>query len=415
MDTKLKKEVDRLIRIGKEHKELRTLTISQLLNDMNMYTDAIYEETIEYIENESDIVIVVDDEEPKRMVLDSSKIAIVSKTLSVEAIITRLKNDEIDLDTEFQRKKSLWSDTVKSQLIESLMIQLPIPPMYFDGRDTNSWKIIDGLQRLCTLKEFLIDREWKLSGLEYLPDYNNCSMEDLPRIYQRRIEEGQISFYLILPDTPLEVKYSLFKRINTPGLRLVPQEIRHALFQGRATKLVKDLSENELFCKATGNSVSTERMQDREMVLRYLALHYLGADAYKDETMDNYLNETMEFINKQDDMFIKECTDTYLKALNCVYSIFGKNSFRRISKARPNDLKPINTALFEGWLDAVADRSKEECEMLVEKKDKLIEMYVEELDKRSSFYNDIGSGKYRSFIRRNETIRRLIQEVLQDA
>ena len=68
------------------------------------------------------------------MVLDSRKIAIIPKMLSVEAIVKRLKNDEINLDTEFQRKKSLWNITVKSQLIESLMIQLPIPPMYFDGR-----------------------------------------------------------------------------------------------------------------------------------------------------------------------------------------------------------------------------------------------------------------------------------------
>ena len=197
MDVKLKKELDKLIKIGKDRGELSTRTILQLLYDINMYTDDIYMETIGYIENNPDIVIVVDDEELKKTVLDSSKIAIVPKTLSVEAIVTRLKNDEINLDTEFQRKKSLWSDTVKSQLIESLMIQLPIPPMYFDGRDSNLWQVIDGLQRLCTLKEFLIDKAWKLSGLEYLPDYNNCSMEDLPRIYQRRIEEGQISFYLI--------------------------------------------------------------------------------------------------------------------------------------------------------------------------------------------------------------------------
>lgn len=415
MDNKLKEQIDKLVKIGKEHRELNTRTISQLLYDMNMYTDDIYEETIGYIENNPDVVIIVDDEEPKRMVLDSSKIAIVPKTLSVEAIVTRLRNGEINLDTEFQRKKSLWNPIVKSQLIESLMIQLPIPPMYFDGRDANEWQIIDGLQRLCTLKEFLIDKEWKLSGLEYLPDYNGCSMEDLPRIYQRRIEEGQISFYLILPDTPVEVKYSLFKRINTPGLKLEPQEIRHALFQGRATTLVKVLAENELFRKATGNSVSVDRMQDREMVLRYLALHYLGADSYKEETIDNYLNNAMAFINKQDDSFIKECTDTYFSALECIYNIFGKNSFRRISKAKPNDLKPINTALFESWMDAIADRTDEEKKLLEERKQLLVAAYVDELDKKSSFYSDIGSGKYRSFIRRNETIKRLVQEVLQDA
>ena len=198
MDNKLKEQIDKLVKIGKEHRELNTRTISQLLHDMNMYTDDIYEETIGYIENNPDVVIIVDDEEPKRMVLDSSKIAIVPKTLSVEAIVTRLRNGEINLDTEFQRKKSLWNPIVKSQLIESLMIQLPIPPMYFDGHDANEWQIIDGLQRLCTLKEFLIDKEWKLSGLEYLPDYNGCSMEDLPRIYQRRIEEGQISKMIAL-------------------------------------------------------------------------------------------------------------------------------------------------------------------------------------------------------------------------
>ena len=75
------------------------------------------------------------------MVLDSRKIAIIPKMLSVEAIVKRLKNDEINLDTEFQRKKSLWNITVKSQLIESLMIQLPIPPMYFDGKREDSWLV----------------------------------------------------------------------------------------------------------------------------------------------------------------------------------------------------------------------------------------------------------------------------------
>lgn len=412
MDNKLKKELDALIKIGEENGSLRTYTIEQLLNDIGMNSEKIFDEAVEYIENSDKITLIVDNEEAKKKVLDSSKITIVPKTLSIEGIVKRIINDEINLDTEFQRKKSLWNQTVKSQLIESLMIQFPVPPMYFDGRDTNSWQVIDGLQRLCTLKEFLIDKEWKLRGLEYLPDYDNCSMEELPRVYQRRIEEAQISFYLILPDTPSEVKYSLFKRINTPGLKLEPQEIRHALYQGKATELVKKLAENELFVRATGGSVSTDRMQDREMVLRYLALHYLGMVSYKEETMDNYLNKAMEYINRQDEQFIEQCSKLYFEALECVYQIFGKNSFRRISKLKPDDLKPINTALFESWLNAVAELSKSERKQLVEKRKELVHLYIDELDKRSSFYSDIGSGKYRSFVRRNETIKRMIQEVL---
>lgn len=412
MNSKLKKDLDALIKIGEARGSLRTYTVEQLLNDLGLNTDETFGEAVDYIENSKKMILIVDDEEEKRNVLDSSKIAILPKTLSVEAIVKRLKNNEINLDTEFQRKKSLWSLTVKSQLIESLMIQLPIPPMYFDGRDTNAWLVIDGLQRLCTLKEFIIEKRWKLKGLEYLPDYNNCFIEELPRVYQRRIEEAQISFYLILPDTPAEVKYSLFKRINTPGLRLEPQEIRHALYRGKAAELVRDLAENKLFIRATGASVPTERMQDREMVLRYLALHYMGIECYREETMDNYLNKTMEFLNRQDDRFIEECKELFFESIDCIYKIFGKKSFRRISKIKPNDLKPINTALFESWINAFADLTENQRNQLIEQGDKLIQLYVEELDKRSSFYNDIGSGKYRSFVRRNETIKKLIQEVL---
>ncbi len=413
MDGNVRENVEKMLNAGKENGSIKTTTITQLLNDLGEYSDEQYDKIIELIE-ENHINLVVDSTEQKSIVLDSSKISIVPKTLSVEAIVKKLKYKEIDLDTEFQRKRSLWTKTVKSQLIESLMIQLPIPPMYFDARDTNKWKIIDGLQRLCTLNEFLLEHKWKLTNLEYLADYNNCSMDDLPRIYQRRIEEGQLAFYLILPETPEGVKYSLFKRINTPGLKLEPQEIRHALFQGKATELLKELAETELFRKATGNDVQSSRMQDREMVLRYLALHYLGANEYKNCSIDEYLNTAMVFLNEQDNNFLKQCKELYFESLNCIYQIFGKYAFRRISKLRQQDLKPINTALFEGWLNGVSNLSSEERELLLQKKDDVKNLYIEELDKKSSFYSDIGSGKYRSFIRRNETIQKMIEEVLNE-
>ena len=141
MDVNIKENVEKMISAGKENGSIKTTTITQLLNDLGIHSDEQYNEIIELIE-ERNITLVVDSSEQRNMILDSSKISIMPKTLSVEAIVKKLKYKEIDLDTEFQRKRSLWTETVKSQLIESLMIQLPIPPMYFDGRDTNKWKII---------------------------------------------------------------------------------------------------------------------------------------------------------------------------------------------------------------------------------------------------------------------------------
>ena len=413
MDKKLKEELQSLIEIGREKGQLRNVTIVQLLNDLGKKSEDVYNEVVEYIEDEN-ILLAVDSEESNSVFLDSSKITIVPKTLSVEAIIKKIRYGEINLDTEFQRKRSLWKENVKSQLIESLMIQLPIPPMYFDGRDTNEWDIIDGLQRLCTLKEFMLDHKWKLQDLEYLSDYNGCSMEELPRVYQRRIEEGQLAFYLILPDTPEDVKYSLFKRINTPGLKLEPQEIRHALYQGTAARLLQELAENDIFRKVTDGDVPSKRMQDREMVLRYLALRYIGMEEYQNSTMDSYLNKAMSFLNQQLPETIEEYKITYFKTLQCNFKIFGIYAFRRISKLKPGAKKPINTALFESWMNAIAILDDKQREYLVSRKDKLKEKYIDELDKKSSFYSDIGSGKYRSFIRRNEAIQRMIKEVLNE-
>ena len=372
-----------------------------------------FEDAVQYVE-EKNIGLNTDDSENK-LFLDSSKIAIVPKTLSVESIVKKIRYEEINLDTEFQRKRSLWKNDVKSQLIESFMVQLPVPPMYFDGKDANSWLVIDGLQRLCTLKEFLLDKTLILSDMEYLADYNGCTFDDLPRIYQRRVEEAQIAFYLILPDTPENVKYSLFKRINTPGLKLEPQEIRHALYQGKATIYLKELAENEIFTTATDGDVLTERMLDREMVLRYLALRCLGEGAYKNNTLNEYLCETMDFLNSQEEPFFRDNKELFFKALECCYHIFGRLAFRRISYSRPTEKKPFNSALFEGWTNAVAELSEQERLILEERKEILIQKFIAEIEKRSTFNNDISSGKYRSFVRRNEAIRQMVREVLEYA
>ena len=132
--------------------------------------------------------------------------------------------------------------------------------------------MIDGLQRLTALKRFIVDKDFKLKGLEFLTDHEGKGYDELPRSFQRRIEESQITVYQVERGTAEEVKFTIFRRINTGGLPLTTQEIRHALNQGPATVLLKELVTYEEFLKAIDWGISDERQEQRELFLRFLAI-----------------------------------------------------------------------------------------------------------------------------------------------
>jgi len=156
---------------------------------------------------------------PQAMVqpLDPTKIRIQTKQDTVLSLINRLRNEEIDLNTDFQRDVDLWSNAKMSLLIESILIRFPLPSFYFDATNDNCWKIVDGLQRLVAIKKFVIDDNLKLEELEYLfreKEVAGKKYSELPSHYKRRIDEASVTLFLILPGTPIDVKYSIFKRMN---------------------------------------------------------------------------------------------------------------------------------------------------------------------------------------------------------
>jgi hypothetical protein len=334
----------------------------------------------------------IDQDEDESIVqpFDPAKIRVETKTMSIDLLLDRIRHEELNLAPDFQRQGGLWKPSVKSRLIESMLIQIPLPAFYMDATDEDKWMVVDGLQRLSTIKSFVIDKVLKLEGLEFLDQLDGKGYDDLPRNFQRRILETQVTVYLIEKGTPPEVKFNIFKRINTGGLPLTPQEIRHALHQGRATKLLEELAANSNFLAATQNKIPKDRMVDREFVLRFLAFMITPIEEYKSVEFDSFLSEIMSRIDKMTEVQINILEEQFKNAMNAAAKIFGAQAFRKLYYG--NDRKyPINKALFESWCVNLARTSPVEIEILQERKNSVKQGFMQ-LIAYSVFRNSISQG-----------------------
>lgn len=287
---------------------------------------------------------------------DPARIRVTSWEPTVELLMKRIRNNEIDLGPPFQRRGGIWSDGAQSRLVESLLIRIPLPSFYMDATDEDRLLVVDGQQRLTAIKRFMVDKALRLEGLEFLK-LSGKSFEELPRKMQRRIEETQVTVFLIEKGTPSGVKFNIFKRINTGGMQMSPQEIRHAMNEGPALDFLKVLSESPEFLKATNSSVMSERMADRECVLRFCAFATTDIDSYSSKDLDPFLNEKMRELNQMPQPERTKLAKRFKRAMVSATNLFGPSAFRK--QVNPQKGRnPFNKALFEAWsvnLDRLSD------------------------------------------------------------
>lgn len=307
---------------------------------------------------------------------DPKEIDIKTKAITIDLLLSRIEHNEILLTPDFQRQASIWKSKSKSRLIESILLRIPLPVFYIHTDEDDHWLVVDGLQRLSAIDEFVRQKSWALDELEFLKQFEGFKFDKLPRPMQRRINESELVIHLIQPGTPKYVTRTIFRRINTGGLPLSSQEIRHALYQGHSTELLKKLVQEEAFLDATTLSLRDSRMGGREAILRYLSFRLTPPTDYKRKDLDGFLCRSMEAINamKKKEIFILH--KNFLKSMNRNREVFGGYAFRK-QYHRNGYRYPINKALFETWSLEMSRITSNEFSKINEQADEVQKKFIE--------------------------------------
>ena len=358
---------------------------------------------------------------------DPKQVEIITRKFTISALLERLRHNELDLNPDFQRRANLWDTTRKSRLIESILLRIPLPSFYFSEDEDGNFSVVDGLQRLCTIFHFIDYAELnkatgakvnplRLENIQYLKDIEDKDFQELDRVFQRRIKELEIEANVIRSSTPKEVMFNVFARLNQGGLPLSSQEIRNAIFTGDWRKQIRLLAESEQFKKATQEKIPTDRQQDMEMVLRFVALWALKPKGQreKNEILDKFLNDTVKTtLSAWNSNTWGEAKESFFRCLDVAVRIFERHAFRK--SYGNNDLSPINKGVFEAQLLALSKLSENDHAMLIKRKEMVCEKFgvaISNAESKLSKALRSGTGHSESSNTRIEEFSRIFQETL---
>ena len=246
-----------------------------------------------------------------------------NETRTVHDVLRRMDKSYV-MDPDFQRD-FIWPIDKQSKFIESALMRIPLPVFYLAEDRQGKVIVVDGLQRLTTFKRF-VDGEFKLR----LPDQqelNNKGFGELAPKLQNRIEDCNLILYLIDSKAPERARLDIFERVNS-GVPLTRQQMRNSLYMGEGTRFLKREASADIFLDATGRSLKTQTMRDREFVNRFCAFQLFTFKEYKDD-MDDFLAGTLTVMNKMQQKELDDLSTEFRTSLTNNQKVFGKHAFRK--------------------------------------------------------------------------------------
>lgn len=286
--------------------------------------------------------------EPLNVAVDDRKLVTQPYDLAVKGLSQDIETDRIRLSIEYQRKY-VWDTGKASRLIESLLLNIPIPVCYFAEDENGAYEVIDGLQRLTTISRYL-DNKLRLTGLSVLTELNGKRFDELEPRDMRRLENRTIRCIVITEDSNPDIKFDVFERLNTGAAMLTAQELRNSVYRGPFNDALKGLAKEPSFTALMGGTANT-RMDHEELVLRFFSLVH-GIETYKPplrQFLNSYMRQNRKTVpsDAQVSLFRDCCT--------VVGHVMGDAPFRGV-----NSKNPVNKAMFDALMVtlAFADRAE---------------------------------------------------------
>lgn len=223
-------------------------------------------------------------EDPDELPIRDRKIVTQNYDNVTETLVGQIKGGTIFLRPLSQRprfqRKSVWSDKLASRLIESIILNIPIPPCYLSQNDEFELDVIDGQQRLFSLYRFF-ENQFRLVDMEVLQEFIGLRFFELPTKIQRQMKTHTIRCVVISNESHPEIKFDIFERLNTNTVPLNAQELRNCIYRGSLNDLLGELSEGAGWLSIVGRKHADSRLRDEEAILRFFAFHEHGVESYR--------------------------------------------------------------------------------------------------------------------------------------
>lgn len=370
--------------------------------------------------------IYFDDEgdEPESEVIDdgSTKIYTEQGDPEIDGIYQRWKRGKLDVQPDFQRY-FVWDIIKSSRLLESALLDIPLPVVYLTEEQDGKIYVIDGQQRLTSFFAFMDGyfpdkkgKPFKLTGLKVLKEYQGKLFNQLPEEIQDKIRYCKIRTITFKKESNPNLKFEIFERLNTGSVPLNTQELRNCIYRGRFNNLIKELASDKDFLYLLGLNQPDKRMKDIELVLRFASFYHNTHINYK-APIKNFLNNEITRFQNISDKDAEQLRNAFKNSVSIIRSLLGENAFKRYYKGNeknPNgywEKSRFNASLFDILMDSFARVDKN---IVYGNLDAIREALIALMTSDPEFIDaiEIGTSQERKVLSRFDKWRNVLNDIL---